>query len=178
MNKTIKALLALQVLFLLSSCASIKISSDYDKSVRFSAFGTYEFTNETLNLPVDDTGKQWLLTAVGNELAAKGFTKAEKPDVLIDIKIKTRQIHTATASNSVGDGDRYRWGADFSTARVNYEQYKQGTVFVDMIDASTNTLVWEGRATGTFDSDANPARKEEKIKYGTKQMFMNYPPEK
>jgi len=172
-----KILFLAVILIVAASCSSIKVSSDFDKTAGFSAYKTYAFTSEAQNLPLDDINKNRVLTAVANELSAKGFTKSDNPDVIIDVKIKAQQMQTATATTDYyGAGYRYRWGGGFSSATINYDTYTEGTLFIDMIDAVKNQLVWQGRGTKTIDPDASQQRREENINYAVKQIFMKYPP--
>jgi hypothetical protein len=174
-----KLLLPIFIMILAASCSTIKVSSDYDKTAGFSAYKTYAFTQEALNIALDDLNRNRLINAVTTELTAKGFTKTESnPDVLIDIKIKAEQKQTATATSSggYGGGYGYRWGGGFSTTQINYDTYTDGTLFIDMIDASKKQLVWQGRGTKTIDQDANQDKREKNINYAVKQIFMKYPP--
>jgi hypothetical protein len=177
-----KILLLILVAVVVTSCSSVKISSDFDKTVNFSAYKTYAFTTEALSLAVNDLNKNRLFTAIETELAAKGFTKKEtNPDVWIDIKLKGEQKQTATATNSGGGygygyGYRYGWGGGFSTTTINYDTYVDGTLFIDMIDAAKKQLVWQGRGTKTLEPDANQQKREKNINYAVKQIFVKYPP--
>jgi len=174
-----KLLLPILIMIIAASCSTIKVSSDYDKTAGFSAYKTYTFTQEALNIQLDDLNKNRLINAITTELSAKGFTKAESnPDVLIDVKLKGEQKQTATATSSggYGGGYGYRWGGGFSTTQINYDTYIDGTLFIDMIDASKKQLVWQGRGTKTIDQDANQDKREKNINYAVKQIFMKYPP--
>lgn len=168
------------VLAIATSCSSVRVSSDFDKTAGFASYKTYAFTPEALSMPLDDINRNRLLTAVETELAAKGFTKTESnPDVLIDVTIKGEQKQTATATNTGGYGygyGRYGYGGGFSTTTINYDTYVDGTLFIEMIDASKKQLVWQGRGTKTIEPDASQKRREENINYAVKQIFMQYPP--
>ena len=41
-------------ILLLASCASLKVSQDYDKTAPFSSYKTYQFTQEVANLPINE----------------------------------------------------------------------------------------------------------------------------
>jgi hypothetical protein len=168
------------ILAVLVSCTSVKVSYDYDKTAPFPTYKTYQFTQEVGSLPIGDLNRSRLVSAIENELALKGFTKSDKPDVFIDIKIKAKEKQNATANTSggYGHGYRYGWGGGFSTTTINYDSYTEGTVFIDMIDATKNQLVWQGRAVRTFDPDLTAEKREANIKEGAKQVFMQYPPKK
>jgi hypothetical protein len=167
------------ILVIAASCSSVKVSSDFDKTVGFASYKTYAFTPEALSIPLDDINRNRLLTAIETELAAKGFTKSENPDVLIDVAIKGEQKQTATATSTGGYGygyGRYGYGGGFSTTTINYDTYVDGTLFIDMVDASKKQLVWQGRGTKTIEPDASQKRREENINYAVKQIFLQYPP--
>jgi hypothetical protein len=180
-----KKLLVLSVILITAiSCSSVKVSSDYDKTANFAAYKTFTYTDETLAMPIDDINRNRILNIVTAEMLAKGFTKSEtNPDVWIDINIKTETQQTATATTSGGGGygygyryGGYGYGGGFSTTTINYDTYTDGTMFVDMIDASTKMLVWQGRGTKTFEENASQTRREENLTYAIKQIFMQYPP--
>ena len=168
----------LSIMILAASCSSVKVSSDFDKSAGFASYKTYVFTEEAKSLQLDDLNKNRILTAIETELAAKGFSKAESnSDVLIDVKLKGEQKQTATANTSGGYGYGYRYGmGGMSTTTINYDTYVDGTLFVDMIDAKKNQLVWQGRGTKTVDPDANQKKREDHINYAVKLIFQQYPP--
>lgn len=173
-------LLLVCLLVIAASCSSIKVSSDFDKTAGFASYKTYAFTPEALALPLDDINRNRLVGAVEKELAAKGFTKSDNPDVLINLTIKTKTQQTATATTSggygYGAGYRYGYGGGFSTTHIDYDTYTDGTLLVDMIDATKKQLVWQGRGTKTINEDASQQRREENINYAVKQIFVKYPP--
>jgi len=176
-----KLLFPIFILLVAASCASIKVSSDFDKAAQFSGYKTYAFTPEVPNLNVEELNRKRLITAVENELSLKGFTKSDNPDVLIDIKITGEKKQTATATSTGGYGGyyggyRYGWGGGMSTTTVNYDSYVEGTLFVEMIDAKKKELVWQGRGVGTIDPTASADKREKNINYAVKQIFTQYPP--
>ena len=181
-------LLLVAIATCLVSCSGIKVSHDFDNAAPFDNYKTYAFTKEALALPVDDINRSRVLSAVESELAAKGFSKSENPDVWIDLNLTAQQKQSATATTSnpggyggyygYGAGYRYGWGGGFSTTTINVENYVEGTLFVDMIDASKKQLVWQGRAVKTITPDASSEKREANIKYAIKQIFSTYPPKK
>lgn len=169
------------ILFLLiaASCSTIKVSSDFDKSAQFAGYKTYAFTPEALSLNIEELNRKRLISAIENELSLKGFSKAENPDVLIDVKVTGEQKQTATATSTgtygYGYGYRYGWGGG-GTTTINYDSYVEGTVFVNMIEAAKKEVVWQGRGVGTIDPDASAEKREKNINYAVKQIFTKYPP--
>lgn len=172
-----KLLLPIFILLVAASCATVKISSDFDKTAPFSGYKTYAFTPEALNLNINELNRNRLITAIENELSLKGFTKSQNPDVLIDLKITGEHKQTATATSTGGYGYYgYRWGGGMGTTTINYDSYLEGTLFVEMVDAAKKQLVWQGRGVGTVDPEASAEKREKNINYAVKQIFATYPP--
>lgn len=163
---------------LLAACSSIKVTYDYDGSANFAKYKTFDFTDDAKNFPIQELDRQRVHAAIEKEMIAKGFTKSSSPDVLIDLQVKLVQKQTATATNTGGYGAyRYGWGGGYGgTTHINVENYVDGTLFVNMIDKSTEKLVWQGRGTKTLAEDPSPEKKEQNINYAVKQIFVNYPP--
>lgn len=94
------------VIFVMSlvACSSLKVSYDYDKQADFSKYKTYAFTEEALKLPICDLNRDRVLKAIENELAAKGMTKSDTPDALVDVHVKAEQKVDATATTTPSYG--------------------------------------------------------------------------
>lgn len=176
-----KKLLLVCLIAAVSSCSSVSISYDYDKQADFSKYKTYAFSEDALNLPVDQLNRDRVIRAVETEMAAKGFSKSDTPDVLIDLQVKAKQELEATATNMGGGmyGGRYGYGYGYgSTTRVDYNQYTVGSLFINMVDKSTEKIVWQGRGSKTISEDASATQRETNINNGVKLIFTQYPPKK
>ncbi len=172
-----KALPFFILLLVVASCASIQVTYDYDGTADFGKYKTYSYTEEAKNFPIQELDRTRVLAAIDKQMSAKGFTKSDNPDVLIDLQVKLQQKQTATATNTGGYG-MYRYGWGGGTTYVNVENYVEGTLFVNMIDKSTEKLVWQGRGTKTLEDHPSPEKKEQNINYAIQQIFMKYPPKK
>jgi hypothetical protein len=175
-----KKLLLIPVLFAFVACSTVKVAFDYDKQADFTKYKTYVLSEETMKMAgVNQLNRDRIINAVEAAMAAKGFTKAQNADVILDIRIKGEEIQTATATNSGGYGYGYgRWGygGGFSTTTVNYDKYVEGTLFVTLIDKATEKIAWQGTGTKTVDENASAEKREQNIDYAVKQIFTNYPP--
>ena len=177
-----KKLAMLVVFIALTSCSSIKTSFDFDKGVDFTKYKTYAFSEDAVNLKIYDLNRKRLLTALENELIAKGFTNSPNPDIIVDIHVKGQQYQTATATTSgAGYGGYYgyrgyRYGSGFTSTQVSYDQYTEGTLTIAFIDKAISQIVWQGTGVKTIDENASAAKREENINYAVKQIMANYPP--
>ena len=146
--KAIK-LLPLVLLFLVASCSSVRVTSDYDSTTDFSKYKTFAFYK-------------------------KGFTKSESPDVLVNIFTKSRQKVDVYENNHFYMGwHPWYYGPNFG---MQISKYTEGTLFVDLIDAQKKELAWQGIGSGGLTTSGNVAKKEERIKEFVAQIMENYPP--
>src|SRR6187402_417007 len=95
-----KLLLLCMIAAVVTSCSSVKVGYDYDKQADFTKYKTYAFSEDVQNLPIEQLNRDRLIRAVETELAAKGFTKSDSPDVLIDLQVKAKTETEATATNT------------------------------------------------------------------------------
>lgn len=175
-----KKLLFLSLAFL-TGCSSVKTTYDFDSTVDFSKYKTYEFTEDAMKIPIQELDRTRLISAIDAEMGKKGFTKSSTPDVWLDLQVKLEQKQSATATNTgvgyYGGPYRYGYGAGYGgTTHINVENYVDGTLFINMIDKGTEKLVWQGRGTKTLEENPSPEKKQANITYGVQAIFKNYPP--
>lgn len=177
-----KKFLFVCVIALLTACSSLKVTYDYDSQADFTKYKTYAFSDDALKLPVQQLNRDRILKAIEAEMAAKGFSKSDNPDVLVDVHVKAEQKTEATATTTgggmYGGPWRYGYGGGFSTTQINYNQYVEGTLFVNLVDKTSEKIVWQGRGTRTLDENTSPEKRESNINYAVKQIFSKYPPKK
>ena len=84
--------LPLLLLFVLASCSSVRVNYDYDKKATFENYKTYAYHKSGIDkVEISDLDKRRILYAIDEQLAAKGFSKSETPDVLINFFTKERE---------------------------------------------------------------------------------------
>jgi hypothetical protein len=172
--KAIK-LLPLVLLFLVASCSSVRVTSDYDTATDFSNYKTFAFYKKGIDkVEISDLDKRRILKAVETELLAKGFTKSENPDLLVNIFTKSRQKVDIYNNNSMYFGwHPWYYGPNYG---MHISKYTEGTLFVDLIDAEMKELVWQGIGSGGLTTSGNVAKKEERIKAFVTEIMEKYPP--
>ncbi|MBF6640494.1 DUF4136 domain-containing protein [Flavobacterium sp. J49] len=175
--KTTK-ILPLLLLFILVSCSSIRVNSDYDKQVDFTPYKTYAFHKTGIDkAEISDLDKKRILRSIDEVMTAKGFTKSEAPDLLISFFTKEREevnVNQFNAGWGYGWGwgwNPYLWGGNTSVSR-----HTEGTLYIDIIDAKKKELIWQGEGEGVLTKDTN--RKDEVIKEFVTKILELYPPQK
>ena len=162
------------ILALVTACSGIQISYDYDKAADFNKYKTYAYSVDAQKLGVGDLNRERIFNAIDAEMAARGITKSDNPDALVDLILKAQQKVEATATNTGGFYGRYGYGYG-GTTHVSYDEFVEGTLFISLVDKSTEKIVWQGRGTKTLEETASPQKKESNIKYAVKSIFYNYP---
>lgn len=177
--KKLKYLPLLLFVLVLASCSSVNVYNDYDKQVDFSQFKTFAFYKPGVDkVEISDLDKKRILKSIEAEMLAKGFTKSENPDLLVNFFTKSReQVDVNAFNNSWGYGygygwNPYIWGGNRTTVRTT----TQGTLFIDLIDAKKKEMVWQGEGQGEIFKNQN--NKEERIGEFVKEILKQYPPQK
>lgn len=174
--KTIKFLLLL-LLYFFVSCQAVNINADYDKKIDFSKFKSYAFYKTGIDkVEISDLDKKRILRSIDEELSAKGFTKSETPDMLINISTKEReQVNVNQFNAGFGYGWGFGWSPMFWGGGMNsVSTFAEGTLLIDIIDASKKELIWQGEGVGHLTK--NTDLKDDNIKEFVSRILSQYPP--
>jgi len=176
-------LLPLLLLFIAASCVSVRVSSDYDKNTDFNQYKTFAFYKKGIDkVEISDLDKRRILRAIETDLLAKGFSKSENPDILVNIFTKSREKINVYNNNYYGWYPWYyggfgHYGYGFGHgAYNNVSRSTEGTLFIDLIDANKKELAWQGMGTGALTTSGDIAKKEERIKEFVNEIMAKYPP--
>ena len=186
MKRIFTALPLITFVVLLTSCNSIRVATDYDKGANFDNYKTFAFFKTGIDrAEINDLDKRRILRAIESELLAKGFTKSETPDLLISLFTKSTQrvnvYNNSWGYGAWGWGGYGPWGGFGPGWGWGYNQQPsvststEGTLFIDLIDATKKELVWQGKGTGYLTK--NMDKKEALIKEFVLKIMENYPPE-
>ena len=180
MRKT-RAIFAIAALMIPALAFAQKTSYDYDKTVNFDAFKTYALKDGT------KVGQELIdnriVAAIETELAAKGLTKSDSPDVFVVYHVafdKEKDISTFSSGYGGGYGP-YGWGWGGGMGGTTSTQVRDiliGTLVVDMADAKKNQVVWRGMGVKEVNTQAKPEKRDKSITNAVKKIFKNYPPKK
>jgi hypothetical protein len=183
--------LPLLVVLFLSSCVSVRVASDYDRETNFKEYKTYAFYKTGIDkAQISDLDKKRILRAIDNEMASRGFTKSQSPDILVSIFTKEREQVDVYNNNfgwgwggfgwgGWGWGGPWAWGPGFGWGGgfgPNVSTRTEGSLYIDLIDSKNKELVWQGRGIGTLNNTTNIEKKEERIKEFVSQILEAYPP--
>jgi hypothetical protein len=164
MNKILTAALALML------CAAPgfaqKITADYDHQFDLSSLKTFGFAVQNRDakdaLAGNDILDRRIHAALDAELQKNGFKPGSNPDFQIAYYASIAQKKSVTTS---GYGSP-RWGSQ----QVWIDEYTEGTVVVDFLNAKTGEAIWRASATRTID----PKNSEKNINKGTEKLVKEF----
>ena len=134
------ALLSLSLLFAISSCGTMSIGHEYDPKFNFSTLKTYSWIQNPNQAPEEELILKRIRPFIDKELEKNGFQKSEQPDFKV-----AAHIWSKNKIDLIDWGYGYGWRGAYSYG-FEISQYEEGALLVDIVDAETNELVWQGLA--------------------------------
>ncbi|MCU1384714.1 MAG: hypothetical protein JWL71_3411 [Acidobacteria bacterium] len=158
---------------------SIKTSTDYDHNVRFSNYHSFFMMkgNSSGNPLLD----QRAAADVTSALTSKGWMEVPEGQgetaVVVHAATKTKHTYDTFYDGWGGWGWRGGWGGrygGFGGATTFVNDYKVGTLVVDIFDAKTKEAIWHGNASDAMSDNANA--NAQATEAAVDKMFQNFPP--
>ena len=140
----------------LTGCASgPDVRGDYDRSADFSKYKTYNFLAEkgADGTEFKSIAQQMIQDAAAREMEARGYVKAQDPDLLLNFKGKLEEKTDiqSTPAPYYGPSFGYRgwYGAPYGAygygaTEVSTRRYNVGTLVMDVIDREKRQAVFQG----------------------------------
>jgi ABC-type glycerol-3-phosphate transport system substrate-binding protein len=179
-------LLVLASALVLAACSSgPDIKADYDRSVDFAQYQTFNFYKP---MGIENPNYSSLLgqmfrDSISRQMEQRGYTLSDNPDLLLNVSAQLEDKTRVTTYNDPMYGGYYGYRRGFYDPWMGYgygtsthvSQYTEGTVNVDMVDAKAKRMVWEGVAVGRVNEDRSNDEVRAAISSGVAEMFASYP---
>lgn len=190
MNKLTKIFAFLLVVILSTSSFYAQVTSDYDKTVDFTKYKTFDFEGwqDNSDQLINDLDKTRILDSFGEEFRNRNLTYVEEGGdmiitfyFVIDQKTSTTAYTNYNGAMGYGGGWGYGYGRGWgmgmgmgsSTTTYSENVYDVGTFVVDAYDGESKKLVWQGISRKTINS--NPKKREKTIPKGVKKLMKKFP---
>ncbi len=184
MKNLIKFNLLVTMCCLLVLPSSAQVKSDYDKDADFSKYQTYSFAGwqDDSDKQINEFDKKRILDALKSEFDKRGMMLKEgdadaKIVLYLVLDNKTSTTAYTDYMGGMGYGPRWGWGmgAGMGSSTTTYSQndYTEGTMVIDMYDADSNKLVWQGVMTKAIQE--NPKKREKTIPKSAKKLMKQFP---
>lgn len=171
----------------LSGCATIKSGSHHDESASFDNYQSFSWVAEQPLIvgagdspAVSPLSQKKIVDAIEAELTRKGFVRAsnsEAADFELSYTVGTRDRIEATSypSSYQGVWGRHLYGRYYYESEVVHRMYTDGTLGVDVFDATTKQPVWHGWASKTI-STSDRQDPAPSINKAVTALFSEFPP--
>jgi Domain of unknown function (DUF4136) len=173
-KRSIFASIGIALLLATASFAE-QVKTDYDRSADFSQYKTYSWEKVQTQDPL------WvgrIKDAVNASLTAKGWRQVESGGqvAIVAIEMTQNQQTLNTFYDGFGGGRGWRrgGGGGFGESTTTTENYKVGTLVVDLFDASSKKVIWRGSASDTLSDKSDKNIKN--LDKGVQKMFDHFPP--
>jgi Domain of unknown function (DUF4136) len=150
-----------------------QVKTDYDRSADFSQYKTYSWEKVQTQDPL------WvdrIKDAVNAALTVKGWAQVESGGNVAIIAMETTQNRQTlnTFYDGFGGGWRWRGFGGFGESTTTADNYKVGTLVIDLFDVNTKTLIWRGSSSDTLSNKSDKNIKN--LDKGVQKMFDHFPP--
>lgn len=163
------------MLFLIMGCSTITVFTDHDSGVDFSKYKTFAYFKPGIDkVEISDLDKRRILKAIDLHMAQKSIIKSDLPDLLININTTAKEkVYINNNFNGFwGWGwNPWIWGPNQNTVSSRTE----GALYIDLIDAKTKQLVWQGKGRGGISEYSK--NRDERIGVFVAEILKKYPPE-
>jgi hypothetical protein len=183
MKSTAAKLSALLVACAFAACSTVTVTTDYDHSAPFGKYKTYALEPAAHDQTLSPSSEAALRAALRTELATRGIseTSAAKADLAVVRHVFLREKVSVQQYTDWGYGYHGGWpygygsygmwaGAPATYTDVN--QYTEGTMILDFVDAHTKKLVFRGQGVAIVDG---PESNAGKISDAVKKMVAAFP---
>ena len=160
---------------LLAGCSSISVFTDHDSGVDFSKYNSYAYFKPGIDkAEISDLDKRRILKAIDNQMSNKSMMKSDAPDLLVSINASAKE-KVYINNNNFGF---WGWGWNpwiWSPNQNTVSSRTEGVLYIDIIDAKTKQLVWQGKGKGGISEYSK--NRDERIGIFVAEILKNFPPD-
>ena len=153
-----------------------QVETTVDRSADFSKYKTFKI--EVATPWGNSIGEKNVVEELAAAFAAKGWTRdtGESPDVHILVHGATEEKKQLNTFYTGGYGmGYYGWGwGGVGSSTTTVSEYTEGTLVIDIFDASTKTLVWRGVAQDELKK--KQAKREKQAERAIQKLLKDFPP--
>jgi len=184
MIKLVKIFFLLIILTMLQACSGVRVSQDYEQGYNFLVLKTFswkENKNHEYGFKNNELVDTRIRAAIVNQFGMQQYTYIDSgvPDFYISYhfsieqKISTQQV---SGGVSMGRGSFGRYGSVGISTGTQVDAYDQGTLLIDVTDASSNKLIWRGISTQMVSEHSSPEKSTKQINETVKKLLAQFPP--
>ena len=185
--RRLRAGVALFAALFLTACATgLEVRSDIDPQADFSQFSTFNFFDPMgieggYNSPIYG---QRFREAIEREMGQRGYRQTREPDLMVNVTIRSdEKVRMRTYTRPYMSGYYYNQpgGAYYGSGLgvgvgvgTRATKTEEASVFIDMVDPTTNRMVWQGVAVVDV-NDKVTTQLRDAIYTAVEAVFKQYP---
>jgi len=195
MKRIATALVLAWTLGSLAGCSSMKVHSDWNSDFDFTGLGAWAWSDEAhksegdVLIETDTLFRDRVKRAVEEQLSAKGHRLVDRAAsdfrvsffLVVEDKVDVSTVnnHYGYGYGPGGPGYHTGWGygpGGFGSQTV-VDQYKEGSLILDVTHGEPSQLVWRGSATARLAKKTTPEKSQERINEAVTKILERFPPE-
>jgi len=171
-------------LVLALACSTVRVTSDYDPEVDFSAYRSYAWlprTPEATGHPRLDSPmvQERVHRGIDRALAAKGYQPGgEQADFFVTYQLAVdHKLDAYTTYREYYGLYGYRVAIPETTVR----EYDEGSLIIDVMDAKRQKVVWRGVASGRLRDTSgtqDPVELQARVYEVVDEVLASFPPQR
>ena len=157
-------------------CSSIRVAVDYDTAVSFDQYQSFAFFKPSVDkMEVNDLDKKRILHAIDDNLTRKGLSKSQDAGLLVHVFTKEeKEVDIFQNNFGWGWGWSPWWNVGYFGPSVSTRT--EGQLYINLVDAKTNQLIWQGKGTAQLYPNDRVEKKEARIQKIVDEILAKYPP--
>ena len=185
MNSLARLLPLSLIALIVSACYGIPVSQDFEQGFDFSGLKNFAWeANEEDQWGIASSNElvdRRVRSAIENTLTSRQFSQVDagKADFLVLYNIVVDQrIRSSNVSGgvAVGRSSRGRHGSIGISTGSQVRTYEQGTLLIDVIDVTSDKLVWRGTSSQALPDLSDPQRLTDHINATVAKILEQFPP--
>jgi hypothetical protein len=171
-----KRLYLLLTLVLVTSCAPILVTYDYEKTANFKDYKTYNYYSD-INSGMSELETKRLFNILDAALQSRGYALTETPDFFIDIKSTEFQDQRGNnVAVGLGGTGRNVGGGISVGLPLGQSQLSREIVF-EFVDENGLGLFWQAVSEANYNPNWSPEKREAHFRALVEKVLEGFPPE-
>ena len=161
---------------LVTSCGSPRVIHDYDITVNFDNFQSYDFYPNLIT-GLSELDENRLLISIERELQQKGLAIASHPDLFVNVYTEEYQENSRNRLGvGVGGGGGHLGVGVSGSIPIGGPDFFL-RITIDIIQVENDQLVWQAIVESRFNRNASPEVRQAQFDKLVEKAFKEYPPE-
>jgi len=199
-TRELRTALSLMAVTILVGCAPLRVQTDYNPQASFALLQTYDFAETQVSSIGPPAVSSPLLArhiegAVASELDRTGFRQVQSgtPDFRVAYRVVTdersRSVRSGPYYGSFGFGSYYGFRGGFRRRFFSpyygfgyglnggyVREYLRGTLVIDIIDGTSDEVIYRGWASKSLDLDPRPEKVRAYVDEAVPEILEGFPP--